>query len=225
MTRIATAGPLLSSALLLLLPLALGGCGIGTSTYGTGEMPEVAMFHEMTGGLMDKNHKKEPIEYQPRAPLVMPPAAETAAGELPPPVESAADVAPDWPVDREQLKAEADARANDGDPRNDINQAEYNRLKPLGGIFGPHSQPEQTFVSEDEGKSDYYKTIVHGKAQRKEFAKAVADSKGYGNTTERRYLTDPPLTYRAPDSNVPADYVAAAPQKKGNVLTRWWHRL
>jgi len=71
MTRIATAGPLLSSALLLALPLALGGCGMGTSTYGTGEMPEVAMFREMTGGLMNKNQKKGPIEYQPRAPLVM----------------------------------------------------------------------------------------------------------------------------------------------------------
>jgi len=224
MTRIATAGPLLSSALLLALPLALGGCGMGTSTYGTGEMPEVAMFREMTGGLMNKNQKKEPIEYQPRAPLVLPPATETAAAELPPPVESAAAAAPDWPVDREQLKAEADARANDGDPKNDINQAEYNRLKPLGGIFHPRGQPEQTFVAEDEGKADYYNTVVHGKAQRQQFAAAVADSKGYGNTSERRYLTDPPLTYRAPDSNVPADYVAP-PHKKGNVLTRWWHKL
>jgi hypothetical protein len=39
---------------------------------------------------MNKNQKKEPIEYQPRAPLVLPPATETAAAELPPPVESAA---------------------------------------------------------------------------------------------------------------------------------------
>jgi hypothetical protein len=223
MTRIATAGPLLLSALLLVLP-ALGGCGLATSTYGTGEMPEVAMFREMTGGLLNKNQPKQPIEYQARAPLVMPPAGETAVAQLPPPAESAAAVAPDWPVDREQLKAEADARANDGDPRNDINQGEYNRLKPLSGAFEQRRQQEEVFVSEDEGKSDYYKTIVHSKEQRKQFAKAIADSKGYGSSSERRYLTDPPLTYRAPDTDVPADYVAPE-TKKGNFLTRWWHKL
>lgn len=196
---------------------------MATSTYGTGEMPEVAMFREMTGGLLNKNQPKKTIDYQARAPLVLPPSGETAAAaQLPPPAESAAAVAPDWPVDRDQLKAEADARANDGDPRNDVNQGEYNRLKPLSGAFEQQRRQEEVFVSEDEGKSDYYSTIVHGKEQRKEFAKALADSKGYGSSSERRYLTDPPLTYRAPDTNVPADYVE--PKKKGNFLTRWWHK-
>ena len=108
MTRSALAGPLAISALLL-LPVTLGGCGMATSTYGTGEMPEVAMFREVTGGLLNKKNPKAPIEYQPRAPLVMP--AATEAETLPPPAEAAAAATPDWPVDRDTLKAEADARA------------------------------------------------------------------------------------------------------------------
>ena len=38
----------------------------------------MALFREMTGGLVGKGEKKT-IQYQPRAPLVMPPAA----GQLP----------------------------------------------------------------------------------------------------------------------------------------------
>ena len=113
-------------------------------------------------------------------------------------MESAEAASPDWPVDRNQLTAEADARADDGDPRNDINQAEYRRLKPLAGLRSQRSVPEQIFVADDDGKSDYYNTVVHGRAQREQFAKALADSKGYGRTEERRYLTDPPIAYREP---------------------------
>jgi hypothetical protein len=204
---------------LLVLPLPLAGCNLA-STYGTGQAPEMAMLHEVSGGLLDRNKKKTPIDYQARAPLVMPPTASASA--LPPPAESAAAVSPDWPVDREQLTAEADARAEDDDPRNDINQAEYRRLKPLTGVLR-HSNPDEDFVADDEGKSDYYNTVVHAKAQRDQFAKALADSKGYGRTTERRYLTDPPIAYREP---VAADdgTVTAVEPEKGNFLTRWWHR-
>ena len=212
MTRSAISGPFWPSVLLI-LPIVLGGCG--TATYGTGQAPEMALFREVTGGLLDKKEKKEPIEYQPRAPLVLPPSA----GQLPPPMESGSTASPDWPVDRNQLVAEADARANDDDPRNDISQAEYRRLKPLQGVFP--RQPNVT-VAEDGGKNEYYRNIVHGKAQRQAFQQAVAESKGYGRT-ERRYLTDPPTVYRQPDPTAPME-TASAPQKKGNFLTRWWRR-
>jgi len=213
MTRSAISGPFWASAFLF-LPVALAACG--PATYGTGQMPEMALFREVTGGLLDKNTKKEPIEYQPRAPLVLPPAA----GQLPPPMESGSTASPDWPVDRDQLVAEADARAEDDDPRNDINQAEYRRLKPLQGVF-PRQTP--TMVSEDSGKEDYYQNIVHGRSQRQAFQQAVADSKGYGRT-ERRFLTDPPTAYRQPDPTVPMETAAAPQKKKGNFLTRWWRR-
>ncbi len=220
MMRSARSGTFWLSALLV-LPAGLGGC-MHTSTYGTGEMPEMAMFREVTGGLLDKNKKPAPIDYQPRAPLVMPP---TAAGQLPPPAETAADANPDWPVDRDQLTADADARADDGDPRNDINQAEYRRLKPLQGVFPRQTQRQETFVSGDSGKDDYYNTVVHGRAQREQFAKAVAESKGFGGAaTQRRFLTDPPVTYRQPVSADPSQPPVAVDEPKGNFITRWWRR-
>jgi len=153
---------------------------------------------------LNKNKPKKHIEYQPRAPLVMPASAE----QLPPPASSAEAASPDWPVDRDQLAAAADARADDGDPKNDINPAEYRRLKPLVGAFPEQRRDEASYhVGRDSGKEDYYKTVVHGRDQRQAFAKAVAGSKGFGAPTERRFLTDPPTTYREPvagaDGTVP----------------------
>jgi hypothetical protein len=202
------------SPLLVVLPLSLAGCH--PATYGTGEAPEVAMFREMSGGLLNRNQPKKQIEYQPRAPLVLPGNAE----QLPPPATTASEATADWPVDRDELKAEADARADDGNPMNDINQAEYHRLKPLAGAFPAQ---ENTSVADDPSKQDYYRTVVHGKEQRQEFARAVADSKGY-TRTERKYLTDPPLTYREPVAGTDGSAPPTIEKPKGNFLTRWWHR-
>lgn len=211
MRRSAIFGPFWSSAILF-LPITLAGCA-QTSTYGTGEMPEVALFREVTGGILNKE-EKAPIEYQPRAPLVMPPAA----GQLPPPVESGSTASADWPVDPNERVASADARANDDNPFNDVNQAEYRRLRPLAGVLP--DTPRN--VREDEsGKEEYYNNIVHGRAQREAFSKAIADEKGYGRS-ERRFLTDPPLTYRDPVGTAPTEFEDI--QEDGNFLTRWWRR-
>jgi hypothetical protein len=203
----------LRSPALLILPITLAGCA-QTSTYGTGEMPEIAMFREVTGGLLNKE-EKEPIEYQPRAPLVMPPAA---GQQLPPPVDSASAASPDWPIDPDERTAAVDARNSDDNPLNDINQAEYRRLKPLVGVF-PGSATSPTV--DESGKDEYYNNIVHGRRQREAFQQALADEKGYGRTQERRFLTDPPLTYRQPAATAPMEEVQG---QKGNFLTRWWHR-
>jgi len=206
-------------AVLLILPIALAGCGM--TTYGTGQAPEMALFGEVTGGLLNKNKPKKQIDYQPRAPLVMP----GNASQLPPPAQSAAAASPDWPVDRDQLTAEADARADDGDPKNDINQAEYHRLKPLIGAFPDQRQADESYrvgrIS--GGKDDYYRTVVHGREQRQQFAKAVADSKGF-TRTDRRYLTDPPITYREPVAGADGTVPVVEEKPKGNILTRWWRR-
>lgn len=216
MRRSPISAPLLVSTAVLLT--TLGGCGM--STYGTGEAPEMALFREMGGGILNKNKKKEPIEYQPRAPLVMPPsAADTATAQLPAPMETASAASPDWPVSMEDRIAPATARSEDDDPRNDINQAEYRRLRPLAGVF-PEQQASPVQVDES-GKTEYYDSIVHGRRQREEFKQALAESKGYGGT-ERRFLTDPPLIYREPVAEAPGVEPVVPKKKKGNFLTRWW---
>jgi len=200
--------------------LPLGGCGM--STYGTGEVPEMALFREMSGGILSKNEtKKEPIEYQPRAPLVMPPAAETAAAQLPAPMETASAASPDWPMSLEDRIGDATERAEDDNPYNDVNQAEYRRLRPLAGVF-PDQGSRPTYELDESGKTEYYNSIVHNRRQGEEFKKALAESKGYGGT-DRRYLTDPPLAYREAVPSAATGEEAAIPKKKkGNFLTRWW---
>lgn len=209
----AISAPILFAAAVL-APAILAGCS--TSTYGTGEMPEMALFREMGGGLLNKNKKEEPVDYQPRAPLVMPPAA---GQQLPEPMETASAASPDWPVSPEERLGSAPA--DDGNPRNDITQAEYRRLKPLAGVF-PDQSGRPTYELDESGKTEYYNSIVRGNRQRDEFKKALAESKGYGRT-ERRFLTDPPLAFREPVATASAGEAAVPKKKKkGNFLTRWW---
>ena len=54
--------------------VALAGCN--TPTYGTGRSPELAMIEELTGNLAGGGKKKEPINYQARSELVLPPSAQ-----------------------------------------------------------------------------------------------------------------------------------------------------
>jgi hypothetical protein len=222
MKRFAISAPVLVPAALL-APVLLAGCAM-TSTYGTGHSPEVAMFSEMTGGLLDKNEKKEPIEYQPRAPLVMPPAGDpttvaSLSAPLPPPMETASAVSADWPMDPSERIG-----ASSGSATAYNMQSEYERLRPLADAF-PEQERRAPPRGEDFGKQDYYDTIVNSRSQREEFSKALAESKGFSRT-ERRFLTDPPLTYREPVATAPTGEVAleegVKKKKKGNFLTRWW---
>jgi hypothetical protein len=191
----------------LLAAAAAGGC-VRSATYGTGQAPEMALFTEVTGGLLARE-RKPPIQYGPRAPLVLPPSAD----QLPPPVETAAAASADWPIDPDQAMPAADI--GDEDPRAGGSQAEYRRLRPLAGLF---PERPRTDVHDDSRHDEAY-DIVHSRQQRREFQEALAEAKGYGRT-ERRYLTDPPESFRDPAPTAP---VAAEPNKKkrGFFLTRW----
>ena len=167
----------------------MGGC---SRTYGTGQAPEMALFREMTGGFMGKG-QKEPIQYQPRAPLVAPPTA----GQLPAPVEVAEAASANWPVDPDQsVERRTYGNEADYDP-----QAEYQRLRPLAEMM-----PEVSSSRPDPDRIQPAYDIVNSKQQREEFQKALAESKGYGRT-ERKYLTDPPTAYRAPAETAPMEEV------------------
>ena len=151
----------------------------------------MALFREVTGGLMS-GKKEEPIEYQPRAPLVMPPSA----GELPQPVETASTTTPEWPVSRDERIAAM--QPDSDDPRYGGSQAEYRRLKPLAGVL-PSAQRN------DEDLASPY-AIIHSKKQQQEFREAIAEAEGFGSANERRFLTDPPTEYRKPAASAPSEF-------------------
>ena len=198
--------PAISSFPLLLALVAAGAVGGCSKTYGTGQAPEMALFREVTGGLMGKGEKQS-IQYQPRAPLVMPPAA----GQLPAPVETAEAASANWPLDPDQ-QATGRTYGEDYDP-----QAEYQRLKPLAALM-----PESRVKTDTSENIQPAYDIIQSKQQRKQFQQALAESKGYGRT-ERKYLTDPPTAYRAPAETAPAEFEDIKGSGSGGFL-KWIFR-
>jgi hypothetical protein len=177
----------------------LGGC-MSVSTYGTGEAPGKAIFREMTGGF--GMQKPPPIEYQPRAPLVLPPATDTAAAPLPPPVETASVANAAWPLDPDQTpKPSKYGDPMDDNARDDISPEEVARLKPLAGTGNP--EWESPYGSDMTTDVNY--ELITSRKQGQTFQAALDEAKGVGRT-ERRYLTDPPTPYRKPAATAPTEF-------------------
>lgn len=189
--------------MLLAAAAGLGGCA-STATYGTGEMPEMAILREVTGGLGAP--EEAPIEYKPRAPLVMPPSA----GQLPPPVETASVVDEQWPEDPDQRAPGNKFAEMDDRPFDDINPEEARRLSPLAAL-------NRRQAVEENYKRPALDLIVN-REQRETFRAAVDEAEGVG-VTERRYLTDPPDVVREPAATAPTEF-ADIEKKRGNFLTR-----
>jgi hypothetical protein len=181
----------------------LAGC-IQTSTYGTGQSPEMAIFRELSGGFGAQ--KKEPIVYQPRAPLVMPPANDG----LPAPVETAATANAAWPQDPDQTP-EGRREFGDENPRDDVSPEDARRLAPLAGMGKKDWEPGW-----NENDNPAYDVV--NKKKRDSFKAALDEADGIRQ--ERRYLTDPPDSFRAPAATAPAEFEDIE-RERGFFLTRW----
>jgi len=203
---------LITAALFAAVP-ALGGCLSGT-TYGTGQMPELAVFSEMTGGLTGRNKKKEPINYQPRAPLVMPPD-----GQLQQPVQTASTQGGQWPASsNNDGTGDRGTGPDDENARDDITPEYNRRLRPIAALLPDSDKELEDPNDRDKNALD----TIKNREQRKQFSADLADAKGY-NSTRRRYLTDPPEAYRAPSENSPTNFDEIDKKDgKKNFFTRLW---
>ena len=198
------------AASLVVVPMA----GCSTASYGTGESPEAAIFREMTGGLLSPK-KKAPI-YEARAPLVLPPSGE--ASRLPPPAPAAEVADAQWPRDPDQT--EPDVKVFAENSRDDISQEDYRRLKPLAGLAPKRQAADRRL---DYGKDASFQPayeMVGTRKQRETFKAALNDANGIH--AERRFLTDPPETVKAPAPTAPQEFDKIDKKKKGNILTRWF---
>ena len=204
MTNAMTNAPALAA--ILLASSVLGGC-MSTATYGTGQSPEVAIFRELTGNIGAKKQAK--IEYQPRAPLVMP-----ASSQLPQPMETASVANPQWPDDPDKrVRGEKDN--NFENPREEVNSAYAARLKPLAALRDPTRK-----AATRENLNPAYDIIGKGGKQAKEFNAALQEAEGY-DASRRKYLTEPPLEARAPAETAPQQFDDIK-KKRGFFLTRWF---
>lgn len=181
-------------AFLALAASGLGGC-ISTATYGTGEAPETTLLREATGGMLDKldGSEKAQIDYEPRAPLVIPPVAQ-----LPEPSPAPDQLAGGaWPTDH---GGESRIVEEGGETRS-LSPEYVNRMKPLAGVMNRQEARRRKLYERDAAKS----FLVDSNKGREEFEAALVEAEGL-NRTERRYLTDPPTQYRQPAETAPAEF-------------------
>jgi hypothetical protein len=165
----------------------------------------MAIFRELSGGLGAQ--KKEPIVYQPRAPLVMPPSSEG----LPPPAAAAATANAAWPHDPDQT-AEGRRQFGDDNPRDDVSPEEARRLAPLTAMGELPGGPKGW----NDNDNPAYDVV--NKEKRESFQAALDEADGIRQ--ERRYLTDPPEAFRAPATTAPAEFEEIK-RERGFFLTRW----
>lgn len=180
--------------------LALSGC-MGP-TYGTGVPSEQQLAEDVTGALSLAPHNGEKIDYEPRPGIVMP--ASTAV--LPPPQEDVASAGnPQWPESpeqrRERIRAEATAHQDDPSYKSGV--------VPTAGQSAAPAQPRTRWSmmpqEEDRGRT------------REAFNKRIAENQ-QGSATQRRFLSEPPLTYRQPASTAPVNDVGDDEWKKKKAL-------
>jgi hypothetical protein len=171
-------------------------------TYGTGTSPGMQTITDVVGITALSPEKKEPIEYSARAPIVAPPVAT-----LPPPSSGGETaVAANWPNDPDELdkqfRADAAARAERGEPIPNY------RLPPR-----EREGPEPILLEDSfEGPA------TMSKEQIAETRKMFADARGNVSVDEngnpvRKYLTEPPVEYRAPDPDAPVE-ITEKPKKR-----------
>jgi hypothetical protein len=207
---------------LVLSGLALSGC-MGSPTYGTAKTANEQLVDDMTGVLSLAPKNKNNIDYKPRPELVKPAPGEKET--LPPPQEAvAAADNPAWPESPEQRLARIRATATENRDNPGFEPEVASDLNAPAS--GPQLATGESWRTVEEGvdrESD-------PKKQRVEFKKRLDESR-QGSPTTRKYLSEPPIAYRAPSEAAPVGELgedevkkerrlkAAARKKSGG---SWW---
>lgn len=164
--------------------LALSGC-MSSPTYGTGKTANEQLIEDLTGVLSLAPKERPRIEYNPRPELVTP---ETTA-VLPPPQDSVTTASNSaWPESpeerRERLRQEATENQDNPTYRSPI-------VADVAGGSARQLTPQE---------------------QRAEFKRRLALQNAVDPT--RRYLSEPPVEYRAAAATAPVDELGEDEWKK-----------
>ncbi len=170
----------------------LSGC-VGSPTYGTDKTASQQLFEDVTGvistdALSGKSRESE-IAYKPRPELVRPASLEV----LPEPQsEIVASGNSAWPESPEQRRARlrAEATANQENPN-------YRSPIVMGGSF----------------RAPGAETADATPEQRAELLRRKREA-NQGSAESRKYLSEPPVTYRRPNETAPADDLGEDEWKK-----------
>ncbi|MCP9230501.1 hypothetical protein NMG46_09615 [Mesorhizobium sp. LMG 17147] len=202
--RVALLAPLVVSG------LALSGC-MGSPTYGTDKTAGAQLAGDLTGAFSFAPKRKESIDYKPRPTLVKPGPGQKEV--LPPPQESIETASAEWPESPEQRRARlrADATLHQDDPAyqaqviDDV-QTDPASVKAALKQSGSSHPPAWTPADSDKARSA---EIMRRRAEGKQ-----------GDPTTRRYLSEPPVQYRAAAPTAPVDDLGEDEYKKERRLKK-----
>jgi hypothetical protein len=196
---------LLTAGGIAALGFALSGCLAGT-TYGTGTTPGKQTIRDIAGIVALGGNDRPPIDFSARPPIVAPPS--TAA--LPPPKDPAPAVADaNWPNDpdanaKAKLAASADTPLSPDWQRANAKDSQF-RLPP---------QPADTKPFHMKDRNEMAQEAIGNPAQDAAAKKLFADARRSQNGSVdangapvRRFLTEPPATYREPDPTAPTEII------------------
>ncbi|MFC5386026.1 hypothetical protein ACFPLB_08620 [Aquamicrobium segne] len=186
-------GRLAILALLLASGATLAGC-VSSPTYGTDKTAAGQLATDLSSALTFAPPKREKIDYKPRPELVKPAAGQK--GNLPAPQSSVVETAgSQWPESPEQRRARI---------RDNATANQNNRFYEPEIINDLPTQRGSGTVAEVSDKFDPTENARIAKAQSSEVQKRLAQSR-QGSSTTRRYLSEPPIEYRAAASTAPQD--------------------
>lgn len=194
---------------LLVLPsgavLAIGLAACSGTTYGTGVTQEQQTIQDVMSLASLGSNDKPPIDYRPRGGIVVPPSATLPAPGTVPTATAAIASDPNWPKDPDEAKA----------------------ARRAAKAAAPIDAPSPNFVL-PKGQTTYTMASAESDAQKRAEGKQAWDAlhKGRGGSYDangnptRKYLTEPPVSYREPDPNAP---MAEPPKtkKKFDVSKLW----
>lgn len=202
--RVALLAPLVASG------LALSGC-MGSPTYGTDKTAGEQLAGDLSGAFSISPKRKQQIDYKPRPELVKPAPGQKEA--LPAPQESIETASTDWPESPEQRRARlrADATAHQDDPSyqsqivDDVQTDPASVKKALADSASSHP-PRWSPADSDKGRAA-------------EIQRRTAEGK-QGDPTTRKYLSEPPLAYRAAADTAPQGELGEDEYKKERRLKK-----
>jgi hypothetical protein len=173
--------------------VSLSGC-VSSPTYGTDKTAGAQLFDDVSNmaSFGQGKNKKERIDYKPRPDLVRP--APGDKGQLPAPQQSVVSANdPNWPESPEQRRKRLrdEITANRDDP---------NFVSPVVQD-GPVASNIQAALPRGNSRREDYESRTPTFDPAKVAAyKAARQQQVQGSSTTRRYLSEPPLTYREPAS-------------------------
>lgn len=190
----------------LFASLAIAGCA-SSPTYGTDKSSGAQLLDDVSN-MASFNKKKNTIAYNPRPELVRPASGASEGAQLPQPQGNVvAENSANWPESPEQRRKRIrdTATANQNNPNfvpeveNDMPAAKYSGPSD----YGTFNDKAPKVVPAGRGQTE----------QSSEFrARKLASTAG--SPTTRRYLSEPPLEYRAPAATAATDDLGKDEVKK-----------